>query len=148
MVRKRTTSHDRAHWFGRSALFAAIPLIHFAISVCIWLLWSSAYLWNSLLRPRFFEDIGRGYTYYAPAFCLLALSIAAYVLALKRRRAAWRLLLIVTLSAGAFFWTDVHFERYQVSIDVATQEYWDSGGHAHLYFTWWWYNDRWFSGRT
>lgn len=35
-------------------------------------------------------------------------------------------------------------QRYQISVDIATKEYWDRGGRAHEYVTWWWYNDRWF----
>ena len=53
-------------------------------------------------------------------------------------------MLVLLIASLAFFWTDVHFQRYQISVNVAAKEYWDGGGKKHLYFTWWWYNDRWF----
>lgn len=139
-----TASRERLNWLGYLTLIAAVPLVHFAISVGIWLMWWGATLRNPWLRPRFFEEVSREALFFAPALCLFILSAAAFRLALKRRRAAWRVLLVIALSSGAFFWTDVHFQRYQVSIDIATKEYWDNGGMAHHYFTWWWYNDLWF----
>jgi hypothetical protein len=139
-----TASRQRLNWFGFSSLIAAVPLIHFALSVGLWLMAWGATLLNPWMRPRFFDEVSRDFLFFAPALCLFVLSAAAYWLALKRRRAAWRVLLIIGLSAVAFFWTDVHFQRYQLSVGVATKEYWDNGGKARLYFTWWWYNDLWF----
>jgi hypothetical protein len=63
---------------------------------------------------------------------------------LRGRSVARRGVLLALVASVAFFWTDIHFRRYQISVDVATKEYWDSGGYEHHYFTWWWYNDRWF----
>jgi hypothetical protein len=136
-----TASRQRLNWFGYSSLIAAVPLGHFAISVGIWFMWWGATLQNPWLRRRFFEEVSRDLLFFAPALCLFVLSAAAYWLALKRHRAVWRLLLLIAVSAIAFFCTDVYFRRYQVSVDIATKEYWDSGGLAHHYFTWWWYND-------
>jgi len=139
-----TASRQRLNWFGYSSLVAAVPLIHFALSVGLWLMAWGAALLNPWLRPRFFDEVSRDFLFFAPALCLFVLSAAAYWLALKRRRAAWRVLLIIGLSAVAFFWTDIHFQRYQLSVFIATEEYWNNGGKARVYFTWWWYNDLWF----
>lgn len=138
-------SNKREHlnWLGYSSLLAAIPLIHFAISIAIWLTWWWGILRNPWLRPRTFAEFSSELTCFAPALCLFVLSLATYWLALKRRRIARSLLLVIFLSAVGFFWMDVHFQRYQVSVDIATKEYWTSGGFAHHYFTWWWSNDLW-----
>jgi hypothetical protein len=58
--------------------------------------------------------------------------------------AARRGVLLTLIAALAFLWGDVHFRRYQISVGVATKEYWERGGRKHEYFTWWWLNDRWF----
>jgi len=139
-----TVGRERLHWFGCSALLAAIPLLHFATSVAIWLWWWGSWISNEGLRWFLFKQFPYEVLCFAPALCLLALSMAAYLSALKRRRIAWRFLLILALSVPALFWVDVHFQRYQVSIDIATTEYWDNGGFARHYITWWWYNDLWF----
>lgn len=60
------------------------------------------------------------------------------------RAVARRGAIFVLIAAIAFFVIDVHFGSWQLSTTLATREYWESGGTRHDYFTWWWYNDRWF----
>jgi hypothetical protein len=62
----------------------------------------------------------------------------------NRFAAAKRLAIIAVISACFFFGVDTYFGRYQYSVDIATVEYWDGGGAEHVYYTWWWFNDRWF----
>ena len=135
---------DRLNWLGPTTLLAAVPLLHFAISVGLWVMWWVRTLLNPWMRPRHFSEASIPLTCFASAFCLLVLSVITQWLALKRRRIAWRLLLVLVLIAVAVFWIDIHFHRYQISVDIASREYWDHGGLAHYYFTWWWYNDLWF----
>lgn len=78
----------------------------------------------------------------APAFLLCAASGVLLVLALRGRKIARYGVLLLLFASIALFWVDVHFERYEVSVDIATKEYWDGGGWEHYYTTWWWYNDR------
>jgi hypothetical protein len=70
--------------------------------------------------------------------------VFALRLALKRRREAGRLAVVIVLASAAFFWTDIHFERWQFRIGIATRDYWENGGKSEHYHTWWWYNDQWF----
>jgi hypothetical protein len=80
----------------------------------------------------------------APAFLLCAASAVLLVLALQGRTIARYGAPLLLFASIALFWVDVHFERYDISVDIATKEYWDGGGWEHYYTTWWWYNDRWF----
>lgn len=124
-------------WLGWRPLVALIPLGHFTISMGLWLVvitgqegFAGYYLVQSL-------------SVFGPAAGLLALSVVAYILALKRRPASMVLVLIIVLCSAALFWTDVRLGRYQITVDMATTEY--QGGH-YSYLNWWWYNDRWFGG--
>jgi len=137
-------SRERPHWLGYSALLALFPVFHYGLSVFIWLFWFGGMLRNPWQRSRFSEELLYQFTYCAHAFVLFALSLAAYWAGLRNRSAAWRLLLIILSSTVAFFWIDTHFARYQLSVDIATGDYWKNGGRAHHYLTWWWYNDLWF----
>lgn len=80
----------------------------------------------------------------APAFVLCGLSAVTLALALHNHAVARRGAIFVLIAAIAFFVIDVHFRNWQLYTTLATREYWESGGTRHNYFTWWWYNDRWF----
>ncbi len=140
-----SSARERLDWLGYASLAAAVPLIHFALAAGIWVMWWVATLTNPSMRPRLGEELARDGMYAAPAFVLLIPSTIAYVRALRRRRRVWRMLAIVIAAAMAFCWIDVHFHRYQVSVCMATDEYWRNGGRAHHYFNWWWFDDRWVS---
>ena len=144
-----TPPRESLNWFGLDAMAAALPLSHFALSVGVWLLFFGATLYNPLYRPQFLGDVADQATFFGPALMLLVVSVAAYSSAVRRRRrVALRLTAIAAIAAGLFFWADVAFGRWQISVDIATREYWDAGNPAHQYFTWWWYNDRWFAHRA
>ena len=139
----QTAPPQRLNWLGWSALLSAVPLVHYAVSVGIWARYFVGVLCNPYPPPRFVDELLFQAPYCASAMVLFLLSLAAYVLALKKRRAAWRLLIVIAVSTVVLLWIDVHFGRYQISIDIATVEYWENGGRKHEYFTWWWLNDRW-----
>jgi hypothetical protein len=130
-----TVARKRLNWLGWSTLLASVPLIHFALSVGVWFMW-----WGPT-QFRFLHEARKQFMFFAPALVLFASSAAAFYLALKRKPAALRLLAITLLAAIAFFWIDVHFHRYQVNVEFATDAYRNNGGRAHYYFTWWWYDD-------
>ena len=140
MVIDYSTIPTRLRWFGWPTLLSAALLAHFLISVGTWLLWFVGILRNPDMRDEFVPSLLPS----APAFVLCGLSAVLLVLGLRGRAVARRGVLLVLTAAIAFFWTDVHFKQYQLSVDIATKEYWDGGGYAYQYFTWWWYNDRWF----
>lgn len=135
-----STSSTRLRWFGWPTILAGALLAHFAISTAVWILWFGGMLANPDMRDAFLPSLPEA----APAFVLCALCAALFVLALRGRALARRGAVFAAVASAAFFWTDVSFQRYQISVDIATKEYWDGGGKAHAYFTWWWYNDRWF----
>ncbi len=143
------SGRTRLNWLGLDSVAAALPLAHFALSVGVWLIFFGAALYDPLDRPHFFREFGSQITFFGPAFVFLCVSATAYVLALhRRRRLSLRLTVAVVIAAGLCFWMDVARGRWQVSVDIATQAYWDAGNPAHQYFTWWWYNDRWFAHRA
>lgn len=135
-----STVRTRLRWFAWPTLLSAALLAHFLVSVGIWLFWFVAILHNPYVYAR--DEVLSSLLSSATAFLLCVSSVAVLVLALRDRPAARRGVLILLIASLAFFWTDVHFQRYQISMDIATKDYWDSGGSAHCYFTWWWYNDR------
>ena len=135
-----STIRTRLRWFAWPTLLSAALLAHFLASVGMWLFWFVGILRNPYMRNEFLPSLLPS----APAFLLCGLSAVLLVLALRGRTVARRGALLILIASVAFFWIDVHFQRYQISVDIATKEYWDSGGYAHHYFTWWWYNDRWF----
>lgn len=139
MVLDYTTIRLRLRWFAWPTLLSALLLGHFLASVGFWLYCLFLFFLNPYMRNDFLWLLPQ----CAPAFALCALAAGVFLSALYGRPIARRGVLFLVIATAAFFWTDVQFERYQISIDIATQEYWDSGGRAHEYFTWWWLNDRW-----
>jgi hypothetical protein len=136
-----TSARQRLDWLGWTTLVAAVPLLNFTVSTGLWLAWWGASAWNPYLRPRLLQGIVRELPCAAPAMLLFTLSAYCFRLALTRRTAmARRLLVVMLLSSLAFFWVDAHFQRIQVCIDFATE----SGRNGNVYITWWWYNDSWF----
>jgi hypothetical protein len=136
-------SRRRLNWLGPLSVAASFALFHFSISLLAWVGFFALEYRNPFARRDIPSQLSSQFTCYLPVPVLFTLSAIAYWMAVTRRPAAWRLLTIVTISAIAFFSLDVFFERYQISVDIATNDYWNSGGSANSYFTWFWYNDRW-----
>lgn len=133
-------ARTRLQLFAWPTLLSAILLVHFVGSAGIWLRWFIGILGNPVMQDEFLPSLIQS----APAFLLCGLSAVLLALALHSRKVArWGALLLLSASIMLFL-VDVHFQRYQISVDIATKEYWDNGGFEHHYFTWWWYNDRWF----
>ena len=135
-----STVRTRIRWFAWPTLLSAVLFAHFSVSVGIWFVWFVGILHNPYMRKKFILFLLPS----APAFVLCGLCAVLLVLALRGRSVARRGVLFVLIASLAFFWTDIHFQLWQVSVDNATKEYWDSGGYEHDYFTWWWCDDRWF----
>jgi hypothetical protein len=76
-----------------------------------------------------------------PAFLLCGLSAFALRLAIGGRRIARYAAVALVIASVTLFAIDIHFQRSQVHTFIARAEYWERGGKAHDYFTWWWYND-------
>jgi hypothetical protein len=133
-----STVRPRLRWLAWPTLVSAALLAHFLISVGLWLFWFVAILHNPYMRREFLPFLLQS----APAFALGGLSAVLLPLALRGRAVARRGVPLVLIASMAFFWTDVHFQRYQMDVGIAQKAYWESGGKAHYYFTWWWYNDR------
>jgi hypothetical protein len=126
-------------WIAWPTLLSVPFLIHYTLSAGLWTMWIVGCLRNPSMRDEVIPSLHPS----ASAYLLWCSSAALFVAALKGWRGAWRGVLILLLSTVAFFVTDVCFDRYQISICIATKEYWDNGGVANYYFTWWWFNDRW-----
>ncbi|HEY2584862.1 MAG TPA: hypothetical protein VGI81_03735 [Tepidisphaeraceae bacterium] len=139
MIIDYPTVHPGLRWFAWPTLLAAALFAHFLVAAGQWLVWFAGILSNPYMRGEFVPSLRAA----TPAFALCGLSAVVLVLALRGRAVARRGVLLVLIATLALFWIDVHFQRYQVSVDIASTDYWDSGGRAHEYLTWWWYNDRW-----
>lgn len=135
-----STVRTRLHWVAWPTFLSAALFTHFMASVGIWMFWFVGILRN----PYMGSELLRSLLQSAPAFLLCASSAVWLVLALRGRPIARRGAILLLIVSVAWFWADVHFQRYQFSVDIATKNYWDSGGYAHYYLNWWWYNDRWF----
>ncbi|HYE17621.1 MAG TPA: hypothetical protein VEA69_04210 [Tepidisphaeraceae bacterium] len=128
----------RLRWFAWPTLLSAAMLAHFLVSAGIWAMYLGAWRdrWaRGVLLPVLREAL--------PAVAWCGMSAAALVLSLRGHPIARRGALFVPVSAIALFAIDVYFRRYQIAV-FATVEYWEKGGRGHVYFTWWWFNDRWF----
>lgn len=134
---------SRLRWFAWPTVVSVALLAHFLVSVGMCLFWFFGIVRNPYMMDEFLPSLNQS----APACLLCGLSAVVLVLALRGRQVARLGVLVLLITSLAFFWADVHFDRYQISVDIATREYWDSGGSAHEYLTWWWYNDRWFHSR-
>jgi hypothetical protein len=135
-----STIRTRPRWFAWPTLLSAALLVHFLISVGYWLLWFVGILRNPYMRDHFLPSLWTS----LPAFSLCALSAVLLVLALRGRPIARRGTMLLVAAAVSFFLVDVYFGRWQIHTFIATREYWEAGGKTHDYFTWWWFNDRWF----
>ena len=117
--------------------------LHFTISLGIW-----SVAWAGSLREirEYPSWATQRFTWY---FQRSLPCCGLFVLALLTLRATWTrsrravalLSLLVSISVLSFCY-DVSHDRWEISVDIATTEYWESGGRAHFYATWWWYNDR------
>ncbi len=130
---------SRLTWLKWPSLISGALLIHFLLSAGIWTIWLAGILRNPNMRDGFQTSLVQS----GPAFLLCGLAAAVFIFALRLRKIARRGAIVLLSASIVFFWLDVHFQRYQISVDIATKEYWDGGGKEHHYFTWWWYNDRW-----
>jgi hypothetical protein len=140
MVIDYATVRARLRWLAWPTLLSGALLVHFLISVVIWLVWFDGVFRSSQVRKELLPSLWSA----VPAFALCGVCGAVFVLALRGRSVARRGALLVAVAAVALFCIDVSFGRWQIHTFVASKEYWDAGGRAHEYFTWWWYNDRWF----
>lgn len=113
--------------------FAALAVLHFSISSLFWI---TSALSNRSLR----DTLGPAW----PCAGLLAISMVSLLLAVKRSRSAGWVLCLLLLASAVGFWRDIIGRNYQLHVFIATTEYWEKGGKEHVYYTWWWYNDRWF----
>jgi hypothetical protein len=123
-------------------LLSWLVSLHYFISTGIWFLTLLFAYRQRFASHPFSAVLAEEFTGYAPAVLLLISSAICYVLACKRRLCVHRLLVIILIGSGVFFGVDVWFQRCQKTVDIATTEYWDSGGASQVYFTWWWYNDQ------
>jgi hypothetical protein len=126
-----------------AALLSLILVAHFAFSSYIWVQ-VIAHDWS-----RFNVLVIYWPDWFVPLL-LMGLALWSVVrlisrspLTRKRLAAANRMAVLTIVTTCCFFAVDVCLGRYQVSIDIATKEYWDGGGAEHVYYTWWWFNDRW-----
>jgi hypothetical protein len=140
MIIDYSTVGARLRWFAWPTLVSGVLFAHFLVAAGLWWVWLAGILRNPHMRGTFVPSLRVS----APAFVLCAVSGVVLVLALRGRAVARRGVLLVLIASLALFCIDVHFQRYQISVDIATKGYWDRGGRAHEYVTWWWYNDRWF----
>ena len=74
-----------------------------------------------------------------PCFSLLLVSVITYVLAVQRHRLATLLIVLTAVLSVLAFWYDVSNEHWQIRVDIAAAEYWESHRSPYTYFTWWWY---------
>jgi hypothetical protein len=123
-----------------SFLLSLVASSHFSISVLLFfvgvlleyynhrqdLVWKQ-WLWDSV-----------------PAVFLTVLSFGASIVAWRYRRLALPWVAVLYVTAGLTFSYDVWNKRAQLSVSVASREYWRGGGEQHTYLTWWWFNDSWF----
>ena len=127
-----------------SAILFFAFMVHYSAGTNAWFQW----IWAERVYMRSLADLGDFWdTLFAPAFQCVLLLVAAFIglfetLCAFRRACVW--LGILVLGSISAFAIDATFVRYQYSVDVATKEYWDGGSFCHVYYTWWWYNDRWF----
>jgi hypothetical protein len=141
----RTYAPSRVRWTWTRfvvALALAASATHFGIAIVDWIqllhfeLADSTVEWTSELWVDSLAPVAQCALFAAISICALVESVLRY-----RRTLVWFAILCLG-AAGAFF-VDLRFSRFQISVDVATKEYWEQGGAAHYYCTWWWYNDRW-----
>ena len=121
-------------WVWGVLLVAAV--LHYIMSVAIW--------WIVLVRWEVTgDDLPRALWEALPAGVLLLLSLSSLVLFFISKFAAFKRMLVIVYAASVLFCAaDVICDRHQISVCLASQEYWDKGGARRHYFTWWWLNDR------
>src|SRR6266446_2087592 len=126
MLPKRLRTFCESTWKLRAvAVLAALGCLQFVISLLCWHI-----VVGPISSPRYASDMWEG---AGPAAGLFLLAMVTLVVALRRKW--WSVLLLVLFfvaSAGCFAY-DVTHERGLVTVDIATIEYWESGGLE------WWY---------
>jgi len=120
----------RSRWCALIAIVGATVLFgHFLFGSIVWTAavalggWS----WRYALHTAW------------PCFGLLLVSAITYVLAIQRRRLATSLIILTAILSASAFWYDLSHERWQIRVDIASAEYWESHDSPYTYFTWWWY---------
>ena len=132
----RALPHVRrpAVWLG------TVWSVHFTVSTALWGCGVALAIGQRFSRDEWLSQI----VFPAlPCAALFALSVVCLILALRRTRFTIFALAVLFVATAMAFGYDISHERWQMSTDVAAVEYWDEGGRAHTYLTWWWYNDRW-----
>jgi hypothetical protein len=127
-----------------SVLLSFFAVLHFLASLMVW---SVGVVWGMRFGFDFASWIwllGQA----SPAILLFVLSVVSLIRSLRRRRLASAMVILVYVISACVFSYDVATKRAQMRVDIAASEYWDSGGSEYTYFTWWWYNDRWFRRRS
>jgi hypothetical protein len=129
------------HFFMHpSVLLSVFGVIHFGASLLFWLVGSVFVLrigpnsWGRL-------DFLWGAT---PALLLFAASVANLIRSIRRARFVLIAVVAIYIISACLFWYDVSNEHCQMQVGIAPAEYWENGGQANTYFTWWWFNDGWF----
>lgn len=120
----------RSRWYALTAIIGATVLFaHFLFGSIAWTaaVTLGGWSWHFAIQTAW------------PCFGLLLASAVAYVLAIQRRRLAPFLIILTAILSALAFWHDVSHERWQIRVDIATAEYWDSHHSPYTYFTWWWY---------
>jgi len=135
-----------SRWRIASVGFFGCLIAHYGLSTVAWALTITREVQDGLRL-----DLLDLYLYlFAPAAQAVLILIAcclAFLEAVRRFRRSIAWTGIILAASIASFSVDVAFERYQIAVCMATKSYWESGGAQHLYYTWWWYNDRWFQRR-
>ena len=144
MTLNYATTRRPLRWFSALSIASALFLWHFLVSCGMWGLFLVGLARNPDMRHLLPQTLIADASLLATLLLLLALSITSLITAIHRHRLA-RLLLLITLGASiTSFAYDITRRRYQIHVFIATKDYWDAGGKRYDYFTWWWYNDRWF----
>jgi hypothetical protein len=123
---------EKGRWQSRRAairmvLLCALACNHFAVGTIIW-------IWCMTT-----QGVPASYTWPDawPCFVLMAMSLFAFVEAVRRRRFGVVLLALTVLFAACAFWYDVSHERWQISVFLCDPE--NSRVSGQMYFTWFWY---------
>ncbi len=118
-------------WMLRSTVvLSAAGCLHFVLSFGLWVYYCNQY-WP--------ESPGELWWNTWHIVVLFMISLAAFILALCGRRHSLILLAVFFVASASAFTYDILNENCQIQVSVATSEYWESGGKAQYYLTWWWY---------
>lgn len=126
LARQFKSKPTRFIFFG----VASIAKIHFGISVSVWLI----ALVSALKQGH--VDWAYVLSHAMPSFFLFAAFMVSCLLAWKSRVLAVPITVISLIAAVICFRYDATHLNYQVQMMELDK------GCTHLYFTWWWYDDR------